>query len=108
MKKVIRLTESDLTRIVKRVIKEGWNILPKPWEIIDVKKGDTMQVNPDTGTEVLYLNGNTSKGLSYNKFQIRQNPRQVQLDQAGAMNVVSFDPNTKMVTFNNGLVIGPA
>jgi hypothetical protein len=108
MKKVIRLTESDLARIVRRVIKEGARVVlePDPWnKIKGVMKGDTMKSTED-GTLILMRGGKTIN--QYNGFSIIQNPRQVQLNQSGAMNVISFDPNKQTVTFNNGLVIGPA
>jgi hypothetical protein len=108
MKKVIRLTESDLTRIVRRVIKEGASVerVPKPWnEIAGIMKGDTMTSFEE---DILTLMRGGEFEEKYNNFSIIQNPRQVQMSQVGAMNVVSFDPNKKTVTFNNGLMIGPA
>ena len=114
MKKVIRLTESDLVRIVRRVMNEGVKIKMQttPWnQIKDITKGEAMQSNAD-GTELtLYSEpGNALVGASavYNKFSIIQNPRQVQLSQSGKMEVISFDPMRKTVTFQNGVVIGPA
>ena len=114
MKKVIRLTESDLVRIVKRVMKEGVTIemQVEPWtQIKDVERGNAMRPTRDGSELSLYREpGNALVGVSgvYNNFSIIENPRQVQLNQARAMNVSSFDPNTKKVTFYNGLVIGPA
>jgi hypothetical protein len=106
MKKVIRLTESDLVRIVRRVIKEGVTVV-NPWSDIEsVDKGDTMKVTSKDGAIDHFKNGKRWTG--YIGYNIIQNPRQVQLDQSGAMNVVSFDPTRKTVTFQNGVVIGPA
>jgi len=109
MKRIVRLTESDITRIVRRVMREGATIVieASPWsQIKDVMKGDTMKSTED-GTLTLMRGGNTTIG-KYNEFSIIQNPRQVQLNQVGAMNVISFDPTRKTVTFQNGVVIGPA
>lgn len=108
MKKVIRLTESDLARIVRRVIKEGVTLVSvsEPWkQIKEVMKGDTMKVTENGEIEHLK---NGQYHTNYDGYEIYQNPRQVQLDQSGAMNVVSFDPTRKTVTFQNGVVIGPA
>jgi hypothetical protein len=77
-----------------------------PWsEIENVVKGDTMKSNDGETLEHLK---NGQKVNSYSEFKIIQNPRQVQLNQVGAMNVISFDPTRKTVTFQNGVVIGPA
>lgn len=114
MKKVIRLTESDLVRIVRRVIKEGVTIEQEstPWnQIKDIMKGNAMKSNADGSELTLYREpGDALVGSSgvYNEFSIIQNPRQVQLNQVGKMEVVSFDPMRKTVTFQNGVVIGPA
>ena len=106
MKKVIRLTESDLARIVRRVMNEG-AVVVNPWSNIkSVDKGDTMKTDSKGGTINHFKNGKRWTG--YIGYNIIENPRQVQLDQVGAMNVVSFDPTRKTVTFQNGVVIGPA
>jgi hypothetical protein len=104
MKKIVRLTERDLTRIVRRVMNEGSRIVTPLSDATDIQKGDTMK--DQNGTLVHMKNGQDT-GL-YGFYETLQNPRQVQTDQVGAMNVVSFDPNKKTITFNNGLVIGPS
>lgn len=79
--------------------------VPRPWnEIKDIMKGDTMQSHED-GVLKLMKGGEFEE--IYKNFSIIQNPNQVQLNQSGAMNVVSFDPTRKTVTFQNGVVIGP-
>jgi hypothetical protein len=105
MKKVIRLTESDLVRIVKRVMNEGVKatLVGKLKDINGVEPGDTFKGSTQ---EMTWMSNGKQAGL-FNDFKIIQNPRQVQMGQSGAMNVKSFDPNTKMITFDNGLVIGP-
>lgn len=105
MKRIIRLTERDLTRIIKRIINEGTRIVTplSDADATDIQKGDTMKV---LDGNLVHMKNGQDMGL-YGQYEIIQNPRQVQMDQAGAMNVVSFDPNRKTVTFNNGLVIGP-
>jgi len=113
MKRIIRLTESDLVRIVKRVMNEGVKItMPgRPWKAIEnVVQGNAMGLDNNTGDLVLYKepgNPNAANYEQYYDFSIIQNPRQVQLDQAGKMEVVSFDPTRKLVKFTNGVVIGP-
>ena len=106
MKRVIKLTESDLARIVRRVINEGVIAISKPKSWVDIKNvelGDTMNFSKD-GKVVHMKDGNPYN--SYYNFGIVQNPKQVQLNQGGVFNVISFDPNRKQAKFNNGLVIG--
>ena len=74
MKRVIRLTESDLARIVKRVIKEQGTITPapqKPKFPKDNKMLNELPNTPDGGKkvtsdfgdeDVIYPNGKTKSG----------------------------------------------
>ena len=71
MKKVIRLTESDLARIVRIVIKESARAerIPRSWnEIKDIMKGDTMQSHED-GVLKLMKGGEFEE--IYKNFSIR-------------------------------------
>ena len=57
MKKVVRLTESDLIRIIKRVIKEEKNSLPGIDKILEcAKKFDVDILNPPKGCKPTFSN----------------------------------------------------
>jgi hypothetical protein len=108
MKRIIRLTESDLARIVRRVMSEGVTIEvePTPWnKITTVNRGDGMKYNSEDDTIRHYVGGNLT--AEYNNFKIIENPTKSYL-QSNMLNVVSFDPSTKVVKLNNGVSIGPA
>ena len=63
MKRVIRLTESDLTRIVRRVIKESRSVLNEGWDI-----GSTFKVGASTYSieSIGTMNCNFSISISSN------------------------------------------
>jgi len=105
MKKIVRLTESDLVRIVNRVINEGAIVhMPFAWNKIEnLQKGEGFKF--DGMFSVRMTNGKPNG--EFTDFRIIQNPSQVQLKQGGVFNVSSFDNVKKIVTFDNGLVIGP-
>ena len=104
MKKIVRLTESDLVNVVKRIIREGAIVVTYLKDMKNIVKGDTMKST--NGRNLIHLQNGVNKG-TYGGFTIIQNPNQVQIGQSGAMNVVSVDPIKKLVSFDNGLVIGP-
>jgi len=67
MKRIVRLTESDLTRIVRRVINEGIII---PYEL-KVLFQNTWNVNELKGKPIHYKNGDlVINGMHYDEFEI--------------------------------------
>ena len=78
MKRIIRLTESDLTKIVKRIINEKKDSLPSDLSLNDLKK--YLDVYSDRITERekdiirgVYLEGKTIEEFS-EKFNINLPP----------------------------------
>lgn len=104
MKRIVRLTESDLVNMVKRIIREGAIVVTSLKDMKNIVKGDTMKSTD--GRTLTHLQNGINKA-SFGGFTIKQNPNQVRIGQSGSMNVVSFDPIKKLVSFDNGLVIGP-
>jgi hypothetical protein len=114
MKKVIRLTESDLVRIVRKFIKEGVivTVPPQPWNTLDTMIGEVVWTND--GGKTLQVRGYDKNGIDYNRggfneYTILQNPKQVEIGQmTKETKIVNFDDAKKVVTLDNGLMIGPA
>jgi hypothetical protein len=111
MKKIIRLTERDLTRIVKRVLNESIT-MTQPWvQLSEVKPGDGFRYNEEHD-HLRHLRGGQERS-NYNGYRIITNPTRSTpffKDGTGSYNILtvkSFDPNTKVVTFTNGVSIGP-
>ena len=101
--KVINLTESDLKRIVKKVLNEGI-VMTLPWEnLYEVEPGDTFKLH-DEEKEVLLKNG--KENSRFGEWSVIKNPTGSQ-PFVGALTVKSFDDKTKAVTFTNGVVVGP-
>jgi len=99
--KVVNLTESDLKRIVKKVLNEGI-VITSPWENLhSVEPGDSFKLH-DEEKEVLLSGG----GARFGEWSVIKNPTGSQ-PFVGALTVKSFDDKTKLVTFTNGVVVGP-
>ena len=62
MKRIIRLTESDLTRIVRRVLNEQPSMDDLGSLPLKIKVGDTVQVGDDTGHLKIKIEKITPKG----------------------------------------------
>jgi hypothetical protein len=67
MKKVIRLTESDLVRIVRKFIKEGVivTVPPQPWNTLDTMIGEVVWTND--GGKTLNVRGYDENGIDYSE-----------------------------------------
>ncbi len=133
--KVITLTESDLNRIVKRVLKETklnegtlLDVLGKEinWEkAFKYESGSLLDVineKPATGVKFKDLNTaylieggekirssepSTPGYVILRNFRIIQNPNQIQIADGQVHQIETFDKATGNVTFKKGFVVGP-
>jgi hypothetical protein len=95
MKKVVRLTESDLVKIVKRVISEQDDIL--------IKKGYVLvDVNTLTGNLKNLVTKSIEKNPTYNKFYRKMDSRTKKI-----VSLISDGNNVIFIVPPEGLNLGP-
>jgi len=99
-------------------VNEGFTVI-KPWNEIDkVLKGDGFQYDGEnlvhhSKVYVNFTKPNMQKGKTYGEFKVINNPTgSTPFVKTGEgkykiLTVKSFDPNSKIVTFENGVSIGP-
>ena len=93
MKKIIKLTESDLTRIVKRIINEKKDSLPNDLSLNDLKKYLDVYSDRLTGKEneivrSFYLENKTLEEIS-NKLDLTKE-RTKQIRDKGVRRIIYF------------------